>query len=134
LPITDPPLPGAGIFRLKPSAKTTGLLFIRSCFMRPDIIYDQKSKYGIMLRKTLEVTYSSYKGDTTKADWKNLLNIVEGYGSAMVTIIIMVMKNSYPLAPLNIFFLVKGSDTAYLPKEANETVQAFFNPYQTHFV
>ena len=28
-----------------------------------DIIYDQKSKYGIMLRKTLEAAYGSYTGD-----------------------------------------------------------------------
>src|ERR1700677_587428 len=27
-----------------------------------DIIYDQKSKYGILLRKTLEAVYGSYKG------------------------------------------------------------------------
>lgn len=35
-----------------------------------DIIYDQKSKYGIMLRKTLEAAYSSYSGDKNAEDWK----------------------------------------------------------------
>ncbi len=34
-----------------------------------DIIYDQKSKYGIMLRKTLEAGYASYKGEKTSNDW-----------------------------------------------------------------
>ena len=35
-----------------------------------DIIYDQKSRYGILLRKTLEAAYGSYHGDTTAPDWK----------------------------------------------------------------
>jgi dipeptidyl-peptidase-3 len=35
-----------------------------------DIIYDQKSKYGIMLRKTLEAGYGSFKGDKNTDDWK----------------------------------------------------------------
>lgn len=35
-----------------------------------DIIYDQKSKHGILLRKTVEAMYGSYKGDKTSADWK----------------------------------------------------------------
>lgn len=36
-----------------------------------DIIYDQKSKYGILLRKTLETGYSTYSGDKSTDDWKN---------------------------------------------------------------
>lgn len=35
-----------------------------------DIFYDQKSKYGIMLRKTLEAMYGSYTGDKNSNDWK----------------------------------------------------------------
>lgn len=35
-----------------------------------DIIYDQKSKNGILLRKTIEAMYGTYKGDKTSADWK----------------------------------------------------------------
>src|SRR6185437_11794118 len=35
-----------------------------------DIFYDQKSKYGIMLRKTLEAMYTSYSGDKTTDNWK----------------------------------------------------------------
>jgi dipeptidyl-peptidase-3 len=37
-----------------------------------DIIYDQKSKHGILLRKTIEAMYGTYKGDKTTADWKKL--------------------------------------------------------------
>jgi len=35
-----------------------------------DIIYDQKSKYGLMLRKTLEAMYGTYTGDKTTKEWK----------------------------------------------------------------
>lgn len=91
-----------------------------------DIIYDQKSKYGILLRKTLEVTYSSYKGDTATADWKKFVEYCgrvwfsngnhHHYGN----------EKFIPGCSFDYFSsLVKGSDTAYLPKEANETVQAF---------
>ncbi len=91
-----------------------------------DIIYDQKSKYGILLRKTLEVAYSSYKGDTTTADWKKFAEYCgrvwfsngnhHHYGN----------EKFIPACSFDYFSsLVKGSDTVYLPKEANETVQAF---------
>jgi len=35
-----------------------------------DMIYDQKSKYGILVRKTIENIYGTYKGDKNSADWK----------------------------------------------------------------
>jgi dipeptidyl-peptidase III len=34
-----------------------------------DIIYDQKSKHGILLRKTLEAMYANYTGDKNTEDW-----------------------------------------------------------------
>ena len=40
-----------------------------------DIIYDQHSKYGLTLRKTLETGYGSFKGDTSSADWKKFVTI-----------------------------------------------------------
>src|SRR5690606_31421905 len=35
-----------------------------------DIIYDQKSKHGLTLRKTLEAIYGSYGGDRQTEVWK----------------------------------------------------------------
>jgi dipeptidyl-peptidase-3 len=35
-----------------------------------DIIYDQKSKYGILLRKTLENIYGTYTGDKNTDEWR----------------------------------------------------------------
>ncbi len=36
-----------------------------------DMIYDQKDRNGILLRKTLENMYGTYSGDKNSADWKN---------------------------------------------------------------
>ena len=35
-----------------------------------DIIYDQKDKNGILLRKTIEAMYNTYKGNKNTAEWK----------------------------------------------------------------
>ncbi len=35
-----------------------------------DIIYDQKYKHNLKIRKTLEAIYNSYKGERTSAEWK----------------------------------------------------------------
>ncbi len=91
-----------------------------------DIIYDQKSKYGLLLRKTLETVYSTYTGDTTTSDWKKFKEYCgrvwfsngnhHHYGN----------EKFIPACSFDYFsLLVKGSDTVYLPKESSETVQAF---------
>lgn len=38
-----------------------------------DIIYDQKYKHNLAVRKTLEAVIKSYKGDKTNADYQNLV-------------------------------------------------------------
>lgn len=35
-----------------------------------DIIYDQSGKYNLLVRKTIENIYSTYKGDRNTADWQ----------------------------------------------------------------
>jgi dipeptidyl-peptidase-3 len=91
-----------------------------------DIIYDQKSKYGILLRKTLENAYSNYKGDTATADWKKFTEYCgrvwfsngnhHHYGN----------EKFIPACSFDYFSsVVKGSDTSSLPKEDGETVSAF---------
>jgi len=64
-----------------------------------DIIYDQKSKYGLLVRKTIEAIYEHYKGDKNDASWKQF----EEYGLAMVIIIIIAMKSLFLHVTLNIF-------------------------------
>ena len=96
-------------------------------FAGRDIFYDQKSKYGIMLRKTLEAIYRSYKGDKSNADWKKFENIAVAFGLAMAIIIITVMRNFFLHVLLNIFRRCKASDSSRLPKIPVKDVSAFLN-------
>jgi dipeptidyl-peptidase-3 len=91
-----------------------------------DIIYDQKSKYGILLRKTLDNTFSTYKGDKAVADWKKFTEYCgrvwfsngnhHHYGN----------EKFIPACSFDYFSsLVKNSDTSSLPKENGESVSAF---------
>jgi dipeptidyl-peptidase-3 len=93
-----------------------------------DIIYDQKSKYGILLRKTLENAYGTYKGDTASADWKKFTEYCgrvwfsnsnhHHYGN----------EKFIPACSFDYFSsVIKNSDTASLPRETGETVAAFLN-------
>lgn len=91
-----------------------------------DIIYDQKSKYGLLLRKTLETIYDSYKGDTATADWKKFRDYCgrvwfsngnhHHYGN----------EKFLPACSFDYFStIVKNSDTTRLPLENGETVAIF---------
>ena len=91
-----------------------------------DIIYDQKSKYGLLIRKTIENVYENYKGDTANADWKKFRDYCgrvwfsngnhHHYGN----------EKFIPGCSFEYFSsLVKGSDTATLPRENGESVQTF---------
>ena len=91
-----------------------------------DIIYDQKSKYGILLRKTIDDMYSTYKGDTSSADWKKFTEYCgrvwfsngnhHHYGN----------EKFIPACSFDYFSsVIKNSDTSALPREAGETMQAF---------
>jgi dipeptidyl-peptidase-3 len=91
-----------------------------------DIIYDQKSKYGLLLRKTIETIYGSYKGDKKSADWKKFEDYCgrvwfsngnhHHYSNAK-----FVPECSYDY----FVTLVKASNTAALPMDAGETSDAF---------
>ena len=91
-----------------------------------DIIYDQKSKHGILLRKTLEVAYGAYKGDKKSPDW---LKFEEYCGRFWFSNgnhhhysnIKFIPECSYD------FFarMVKSAPSSALPMNAGETVDAF---------
>jgi len=91
-----------------------------------DIIYDQKSKYGLLLRKTIEAVYGTYKGDKNTDDWKKF----EVYCGRVwfsngnhhhYSNIKFIPECSYE------YFtgIVKNSDTSALPKENGESTDAF---------
>lgn len=91
-----------------------------------DMIYDQKSKYGILLRKTIENIYGTYKGDKNSDKWKQF-EVYAGrfwfsngnhhhYGN----------EKFIPECPYEYFAeIVKNSDTASLPKNSGESTDAF---------
>ena len=92
-----------------------------------DIIYDQKSKYGIMLRKTLEDIYGSYRGDKSGDNWKQFEEYCgrvwfsngnhHHYGN----------EKFIPACGADYFSsLLMNSDTAALPKDAGESTSAFW--------
>lgn len=93
-----------------------------------EIIYDQKSKYGIMLRKTLENVYATYNGDKNSDDWKKFEEYCgrvwfsngnhHHYGN----------EKFIPACTYEYFSgVIKASDTTQLPKESGESVTAFLS-------
>ena len=93
-----------------------------------DIIYDQKSKNGIMLRQTLENAYGSYKGDKANEDWKKFEEYCGRVWFSNGNHHHYSNEKFIPACSFEYFSsLVKSCDTTKLPKEANESVQAFLN-------
>ncbi|RYG45601.1 MAG: dihydrofolate reductase, partial [Chitinophagaceae bacterium] len=91
-----------------------------------DIIYDQHSKYGILLRKTIEAIYGTYSGDKTAEDWNKFKEYCgrvwfsngnhHHYGN----------EKFIPGCSFEYFStLVSGSDSSQLPKNPGESVQSF---------
>ncbi len=91
-----------------------------------DIIYDQKSKYGILLRKTLEAAYGSYKGDKNSEDWKKFEVYCGRFWFSNGNHHHYSNEKFIPECSFEYFSaLVKGCDAAQLPLQNGETVDAF---------
>ncbi len=93
-----------------------------------DIAYDQRGRYNILLRKTLEAAYGSYNGEKNSDDWKKFEEYCgriwfsngnhHHYGN----------EKFIPACSFEYFStIIKGSDSSQLPKESGESVQAFLN-------
>ncbi|MBK8611684.1 MAG: dihydrofolate reductase [Chitinophagaceae bacterium] len=115
-----------GFDELTPKQKELAYYLSEVALSGRDIIYDQKSKYGIMLRKTLENIYANYKGDKTAADWKKFEDYCGRFWFSNGNHHHYGNEKFIPECSFDYFSnLVKSSDTANLPKEAGETVDAF---------
>lgn len=91
-----------------------------------DIIYDQKSKYGILLRKTLETVYTTYNGNKDSADWKKFEEYCGRFWFSNGNHHHYSNEKFLPECKYEYFAeLVKNSDQSLLPKEQGETVEAF---------
>ncbi|MEO6820337.1 MAG: hypothetical protein ABI266_08180, partial [Ginsengibacter sp.] len=91
-----------------------------------DIFYDQLSKYGLTVRKTIEAIYGSYTGDKTTADWKQFEvycgrfwfsnGFHHHYGN----------EKFLPECSASYFrTIAKASDSTLFPKDAGESFDAF---------
>jgi dipeptidyl-peptidase-3 len=93
-----------------------------------DIIYDQKSKHGIMLRKTLEAAYGTFKGDKKAEDWKKFETYCGRFWFSNGNHHHYGNEKFIPECSYEYFTqVIKNSDSTQLPKEANESVDAFLS-------
>ncbi len=91
-----------------------------------DIIYDQKSKYGLLLRKTLENVYTTYNGDKSSEDWKKFEVYCGRFWFSNGNHHHYSNDKFIPECKYEYFAeIVKNSNEAGLPKEQGETVDAF---------
>lgn len=91
-----------------------------------DIFYDQKSKYGLLLRKTLEAMYGSYIGDKTSDDWKKFETYCGRFWFSNGNHHHYSNDKFLPECPTSYFTQVaKASDTSLFPKNPGEGMDAF---------
>jgi dipeptidyl-peptidase-3 len=91
-----------------------------------DIIYDQKSKYGILLRRTLETAYGTYNGDKNSPDWKKFEEYCGRFWFSNGNHHHYSNAKFIPECSYEYFAsVIKASDAASLPKDANESVDSF---------
>lgn len=91
-----------------------------------DIIYDQKSKYGLLLRKTVEAVYGSYKGDKNKPEWKQFEEYCGRLWFSNGNHHHYSNEKFIPECSFEYFSeLVKNTDASLLPLANGENVDAF---------
>ena len=91
-----------------------------------DIIYDQKSKNGLLIRKTIEAAYSAYLGDTTATSWQQFQEYCGRVWFSNGNHHHYNNEKFIPACSFEYFAgLVKAADTTQLPKDSGETVNAF---------
>jgi dipeptidyl-peptidase III len=91
-----------------------------------DIIYDQKNKYGLLLRKTLETVYSTYKGDRKTPDWKKFEVYCGRFWFSNGNHHHYSNVKFVPECSFSYFSkIVKASNAAALPKDSGESADKF---------
>ncbi len=91
-----------------------------------DILYDQKSKHGLLIRKTLETAYTTYKGDKTSDDWKNFTEYCGRFWFSNGNHHHYANEKFIPACSYEYFeSVIKNSNTNKLPLEQGETTEAF---------
>lgn len=93
-----------------------------------DIIYDQKSKHGILLRKTIETIYSSYKGNKKSNHWKKFEDYAGRFWFSNGNHHHYGNEKFIPeCSPSYFKSLILNCNIKALPKKPKETTNAFWN-------
>ncbi len=96
-----------------------------------DIIYDQKSKYGLTLRKTLEAMYGSYNGPRNTKDWKEFQTYCGRFWFSSGNHHHYGNEKFFPECSPEYFYSVMAHcNESLLPKESNESLKAFWERMQ----
>lgn len=92
-----------------------------------DIIYDQKSKHGLLLRKTLETIYGTYGGNRKTEDWKKFESYCGRFWFSNGNHHHYGNEKFIPECPASYFkSILMQSDSKQLPKKINESTDAFW--------
>lgn len=111
---------------LTPQQKELSYYLYEAAMAGRDIIYDQKSKYGLMLRKTLETVYGTYKGDKNNPAWKQFEDYCGRFWFSNGNHHHYGNEKFLPECKAEYFAeIIRNSDVAQLPKEAGESVDDF---------
>ena len=117
-----------GFDQLSPQQKQLAYYLYEAALCGRDMFYDQKSKYGILLRKTLEAAYSTYNGDKNTDDWKKFEEYCGRFWFSTGNHHHYGNEKFIPACSFEYFStVIRGSDSTQLPKETGESVQAFLN-------
>ncbi|HSU51483.1 MAG TPA: hypothetical protein VLJ41_12850 [Segetibacter sp.] len=96
-----------------------------------DIIYDQKSKNALLLRKVLETVYTTCKGNKSTDDWKKFKEYCGRFWFSNGNHHHYANEKFIPGCSYQYFAsVVKNSDTKKLPLQPGETVDAFLTRIQ----
>ncbi|HEX8355835.1 MAG TPA: hypothetical protein VF610_00400, partial [Segetibacter sp.] len=93
-----------------------------------DIIYDQNGKYSLLMRKTIENIYSTYKGDRNAADWQKFKNYAGQFWFSNGNHHHYGNEKFIPSHSFAYFTkLVLNSNLKGFPLSKSETITAFLN-------
>jgi dipeptidyl-peptidase III len=117
-----------GFDQLSLQQKQLSYFLYQAALCGRDIIYDQKSKYGITLRKTLENAYATYNGDKTTPEWKQFEDYCGRVWFSNGNHHHYSNEKFVPACSFAYFSnVINNSDTANLPKEDGESAAKFLS-------
>lgn len=99
-----------------------------------DIIYDQKDKNGLLMRKTLENIYGTYSGDKNTSEWKQFEEYCGRFWFSNGNHHHYGNEKFIPECSWEYFIaLAQASDSLGFPKAEDEDLISFLTKYKANF-